>query len=758
MTTTPARFLATLVALFLFASSAYGQVEPDPTRQVAWEQFKSQQGSDWEVNWNAKTGTPASIASGKTKPYSGPPDKAAETFLKEHYRLFEMNPDLSGLKLDTVRQVRNVHHVRFQQTYQSLPVYDAEYLVHILTDGRIIMANGTYYPEIEVPTTPQLSKETAQKIALNDLKGNAELGGNISSRLVIYPKDEQFHLAWELNIPLAPFGGWVYFVDAESGNVLDRLDELVDVTGTGKVYPIYPGYSSSPSAITKSLYRLDGTRYLRGTYANVVNDKAARAYSSTHTFSYSTTDTHFDEANLYYHIDKFRSGYINNLADVNTPLGFTQITAHAHSTHPTSGDLNAWFDRSSGTRGIYFGDASSSPSYNDFAKEDKVIYHEYGHAVIYYQNSGIRSNDPTEEGSISEGVPDYFAGAHTGRSRIGEYVNSSIARNMAAPFYSSYSSLPRNSTGAVNVEVHRGGEFFSAVLWDLRRNSGITAGEADWLVYAALSFVSSTPTFLTFRDAMVAEDGNRYNGAHNCLIKSVFAARGIGYNCPSPPSPPTNLTIVNSGTTGLSPHLSWTRPSGSVTRYDVYRCLDDPFISSDCNGTSSFTKIGSTTSTSYFDNTIQTRSSCGTTGTVFYKVALYHVKTVSSGGTSGASNQVGTCSNQPTNKQGVADLTAQGGALEALPAEYTLEANYPNPFNPTTEIRFALPEAADVRLIVYDALGREVERLVDGPVSAGYQHATFEAANLPSGLYLYRLEATGGKETFAKTGQMVLVK
>ena len=151
MTTTPARFLATLVALFLFASSAYGQVEPDPTRQAAWEQFKSRQGADWEVNWNAKTGIPASIVSGRTKPYSGPPDKAAETFLKEHYRLFEMDPDLSDLRLDTVRQVRNVHHVRFQQTYQGLPVYDAEYLVHILTDGRIIMTNGIYYPNIEVP-------------------------------------------------------------------------------------------------------------------------------------------------------------------------------------------------------------------------------------------------------------------------------------------------------------------------------------------------------------------------------------------------------------------------------------------------------------------------------------------------------------------------------------------------------------------------------------------------------------------------------
>ena len=745
MATTPARFLATSVALFLVVSSAYGQVEPDSIRRAAWEQFESQQGSDWEINWNEKTGTPASIVSGRTKPYSGPPDKAAEAFLKENYGLFGMQPDLSSLKLDTVRQVRNVRHVRFQQTYQGLPVYDAEYLVHLLTDGRVVMANGNYYPDIEASTTPRVSEKTAQKVALDDLGGNVELSGDVSGRLVVYPKDEQFHLAWELNVPLAPFGGWVYFVDAGSGDVLDRLNELVDVTGTGKVYPVYPNYSSSPSAITKSLYRLDGTGYLRGTYANVVNDENARAHSSSHTFSYSTTHTHFDEANLYYHIDKFRSTYINNLADANTPLGFTQITAHAHSTHPTHGDLNAWFDRSSSTRGIYFGDASSSSSYNDFAKEDKVIYHEYGHAVIYYQNSGIRSDNRNEEGSISEGVPDYFAGAHTGRSKILDYSAPFAVRNMAAPYYSNYSSLPR-SGGSVNVEVHRGGEFFSAVLWDLRRNSGITAGKADWLVYAALSYVSATPTFLTFRDAMIAEDGARYNGVHACTIRSVFAARGIGSACtptPNPPAAPTGFSV--SGSVGQRPYLTWNAVSG-VVGYKVYRCLSTGYTCS------SFSYLATTTNTSYTDLSRLIGDGCTHAGD---ELAHYRVRAYNYGGESPPSGSDMTCVD--ANKAG-ATLAAQDRALEAVPTAYALEAAYPNPFNPTTEIRYALPEAADVRLTVYDGLGREVARLVDGPVGAGHQQATFDAGGLPSGLYLYRLEAKGAAEAFSKTGRMVLVK
>jgi hypothetical protein len=91
--------------------------------------------------------------------------------------------------------------------------------------------------------------------------------------------------------------------------------------------------------------------------------------------------------------------------------------------------------------------------------------------------------------------------------------------------------------------------------------------------------------------------------------------------------------------------------------------------------------------------------------------------------------------------------------LEA-PTEFALHANYPNPFNPTTMIRFDLKEAVAVRLSVYDALGREVTRLVDGNLPAGRHQAEWRADGLPSGVYLFRLEAG----SFVKTGRMTLVK
>lgn len=88
------------------------------------------------------------------------------------------------------------------------------------------------------------------------------------------------------------------------------------------------------------------------------------------------------------------------------------------------------------------------------------------------------------------------------------------------------------------------------------------------------------------------------------------------------------------------------------------------------------------------------------------------------------------------------------------PETYALEQNYPNPFNPQTTIGFNVPTASEVRLTVFDMLGREISVLVNGVVPSGRHEVVFEAGDLPSGTYLYRLEAAG--QTITKT--LVLMK
>ena len=89
-----------------------------------------------------------------------------------------------------------------------------------------------------------------------------------------------------------------------------------------------------------------------------------------------------------------------------------------------------------------------------------------------------------------------------------------------------------------------------------------------------------------------------------------------------------------------------------------------------------------------------------------------------------------------------------------IPTVYALEQNFPNPFNPTTTIRFSLPAGTDVRLVVYNALGQQVRSLVDQPMDAGYHSVKFDCAGLPSGMYFYRLRAG----TFVETKRSLLIK
>ena len=89
-----------------------------------------------------------------------------------------------------------------------------------------------------------------------------------------------------------------------------------------------------------------------------------------------------------------------------------------------------------------------------------------------------------------------------------------------------------------------------------------------------------------------------------------------------------------------------------------------------------------------------------------------------------------------------------------LPSEYSLEQNYPNPFNPSTTITFTIPNQANVKLSVYNAIGEEVAELLNDNISAGSHQVTFDASNLSSGLYFYRITAGN----FVDVKKMMLVK
>jgi len=114
-----------------------------------------------------------------------------------------------------------------------------------------------------------------------------------------------------------------------------------------------------------------------------------------------------------------------------------------------------------------------------------------------------------------------------------------------------------------------------------------------------------------------------------------------------------------------------------------------------------------------------------------------------------------------TAKVGIANITGING--KNIPTEFALEQNYPNPFNPTTTIKYSIPAVAgtmnathhrNTRLIVYDILGREISTLVSKGQTPGNYEVKFDAAQLTSGVYFYKISSG----SFTSTKKMILLK
>jgi parallel beta-helix repeat protein len=93
-------------------------------------------------------------------------------------------------------------------------------------------------------------------------------------------------------------------------------------------------------------------------------------------------------------------------------------------------------------------------------------------------------------------------------------------------------------------------------------------------------------------------------------------------------------------------------------------------------------------------------------------------------------------------------------APRGVPAEHTLGQNFPNPFNPSTTIRYGLPNRSHVTLVVFNTLAQEVGVIVSGDQEAGYHEVKFDGSGLSSGVYFYRLRAG----EFMETKRLILAK
>lgn len=101
-----------------------------------------------------------------------------------------------------------------------------------------------------------------------------------------------------------------------------------------------------------------------------------------------------------------------------------------------------------------------------------------------------------------------------------------------------------------------------------------------------------------------------------------------------------------------------------------------------------------------------------------------------------------------------ADNKEQLVDLKGNPDKFELNQNYPNPFNPSTQLSYDLKTDGNVKLTVFNLVGQSVRVLVDGYQTAGYYEVTFDANDLPAGIYLYKLQVGD----YSSVKRMTLVK
>jgi len=110
-------------------------------------------------------------------------------------------------------------------------------------------------------------------------------------------------------------------------------------------------------------------------------------------------------------------------------------------------------------------------------------------------------------------------------------------------------------------------------------------------------------------------------------------------------------------------------------------------------------------------------------------------------------------------ENGVIVITSNGGVtaveeISSTPAKFNLSQNYPNPFNPSTSIRFSIPQSGNVKLDVFNTLGQKVASILNEQMNAGTHSVEFDASELVSGVYLYRISAAN----YTQSKRMMLIK
>ena len=514
----------------------------------------------WKATFDETSGRLKTLYGARSEKFTQGGEAAARSFLSQAHTVFGLQQNLAELKTLRVDTTPERDHIRFQQTYNGVPVVGAHLIVHTSKENQVTMVQNGFIPDLQPANSVVIAGEAAQGIALDDLKATKDSGILLSA-----PKGEQqlsLHdgkrlYVWKITIPSRkPYGLWVYEIDGESGKILYKKNEILSVaSGKGNVFKTNADYliGKVSSAPLKNMYKQGTTDdgYLFGLFANIFSDNYNDPFEPTYKFLYNPVaqPDWFHATQGYYAINTVRDWWLKSVVkkfaadevyNAYNPFNWsTPIIVNA-------GDLcNAFYtpDISNGIPGMVFGNENScAAGAADLVLDWDVVRHEYTHAMADWFGFGSQFGGPVDYygRAMGEGNADWYAYLiHPKDSRM-----ATVAWDWSSAGYLRNLDNTRMYPRDVNLpawglpEEHYTGEIWGGYLYDLYRVLGSKA--VQYIVQSYFYFdpsggmMSGYPDFFDAIWAGVnAESDLTGKFASSYKVWGLWASRGIsGYYTP----------------------------------------------------------------------------------------------------------------------------------------------------------------------------------------------------------------------------------
>ncbi len=421
------------LAILVICPAAEAAKPPQDQSLSAWSEPAEVSERRGNMRVSAETGLPLALYRVGYSVDPDTPEAMARQYIRDNARLLGHTAldfdDPNTLELHAIRESGAGSTVRLRQHYLGVPVYGAEVTVTIDPNNVVTFVMNGFKPGISLATgTPSLEAASARETVLSTLGAEGPLNFDRTSPMIIRHEGQWLLTQMVKLVPSAgPFGDWEGFVDAHTGELLKLWDKATYVDGTGNVFDPDPlssagvtygtaGYVDGGDAdtpqldaelISKTLLDLTevgGTFSLVGPWAEIRDTETPNLGLFTQPssdFSFTRTQSGFEAAHTYFHIDSIMR-YLNVTLGVTiTPFQYPG-NASRFDPHGLGGSDNSHYIGSTGE--VAFGEGGV-----DDAEDADVVIHELGHALHDWVTNGGLS----QVNGLSEGIGDYVASSYS---------------------------------------------------------------------------------------------------------------------------------------------------------------------------------------------------------------------------------------------------------------------------------------------------------------------------------------------------------